>query len=62
MYLGWSFLKIAKRIKFNAELLLPWQQIGKSLKKIIKNQLLDGFQNNITEVVVLVTLIFVMIC
>ena len=52
MFLGWSFLKKAKRIKFHAELLLPLQPIGKSLKKNNKNQPPAGFQNNITEVVV----------
>jgi hypothetical protein len=34
MILGWSFLKIAKRIDINEELWLPWQPIGKTFKKL----------------------------
>ena len=33
MFLGWSFLKIAKRIEIHEELWLPWQPIEK-LRKI----------------------------
>ena len=34
MFIGWSFLKIAKIIELHAELWLPWQLIGKTLKEI----------------------------
>ena len=45
-------MKIAQRIKFHAELWLPWQLIGKSLKKIIKKQPCARFRNNFAEIVV----------
>ena len=47
MFLGRSFLKIAKRIDIPAEL-----RLEKTFKKIIKNQPLARFQNSFTEIVV----------
>ena len=32
MFLGWSFLKIAKRNEIHGELWLPWQPIEKNLE------------------------------
>ena len=32
MILGWSFLKLVKRIEFHEELWLPWQPIEKTYK------------------------------